>query len=130
MERVSSRPDLGILCYPVISTGEFAHRDSIKNLLGDNPPAELAREVSNELHVTSHTPPCFVWHTNADHAVRAENSYLFASALRKAGVKFELHLYERGLHGMGLGTREWHPKRRHPWTQDCLHWLKQHGFAK
>ena len=92
VERVSSRPDMGILCYPVITMGEFAHRESKANLLGPKPTEEIALEVSSELHVTSHTPPCFIWHTNADHVVLAENSYLFATALRRAGVKFELHL--------------------------------------
>jgi acetyl esterase/lipase len=130
-ERESSRPDLGILCYPVVTMIEpHVHHDSKTNLLGPNPSAELCRELSNELQVTPHTPPCFIWHTNADHAVRVENSFQFAAALRSAGVKFELHIYERGLHGMGLGTRELNPSRRHPWTLDCVHWLKQRGFAK
>lgn len=129
-ERESSRPDLGILCYPVITMSESGHQDSKTNLLGPNPSAEMCRELSNELHVTAGTPPCFIWHTNADHAVPVENSFQFAAALRSAGVKFELHIYERGLHGMGLGTRELNPARRHPWTLDCVHWLKQRGFAK
>ena len=130
VERVSSRPDLGVLCYPVVTFGEFAHQDSKTNLLGPSPSAELVRELSNELHVTQETPPCFVWHTDADKAVPAENSFQFAAALRRVEVKHELHIYERGLHGMGLGTREWHPEKRHLWTQDCIHWLKLHGFVK
>jgi len=130
IERASSRPDLGILCYAVISFGEFAHTGSEKNLLGDNPSAELVRDLSNELQVTRDTPACFIWHTCEDKGVKVENSLLFAEALRKAGVPFDLHIYEKGPHGLGLGTREWNPSKRHPWTADCVYWLKAQGFVK
>jgi len=130
IDRVSSRPDLGILCYAVISFGEFGHRGSEKNLLGDNPSPELVRDLSNELQVTAQTPPCFIWHTWEDNVVNVENSLLFAEALRKAGVPFDLHIYQKGPHGLGLGTRDWNPEKRHPWTGDCLFWLKVQGFAK
>jgi len=129
IERESSRPDLGILCYAVITMGEHTHRGSRDNLLGKNPSPELISELSNELHVTKDTPPCFVWHTAEDKAVPVENSLKFAEALRKAGVPFALHIYERGPHGMGLGTKENDPSRWHPWTKDCVFWLKEHGFA-
>ena len=77
IERQSSRPDLGILCYPVISMGQFAHQGSKKNLLGNEPSPELVRELSNELQVTKETPPCFIWHTLADTGVVVENSVQF-----------------------------------------------------
>jgi acetyl esterase/lipase len=132
IERESSRPDIGILCYPVITMTamEVAHKGSIQNLLGKDPSPELLKEVSNELHVTKETPPCFIWHTDEDKGVLVENSLLFALALRKAGVPFDLHIYERGQHGLGLGTREYNPAKWHPWTKDCIFWLKEHGFAK
>lgn len=131
VERQSSRPDLGILCYPVILlTGPYAHRGSRDQLLGPNAPEELAAKLSNHQNVTSNTPPCFLWHTLEDTAVPAENSVAFATALRHAGVPFELHLFEKGAHGLGLGTREWDPARRHPWTAACVHWLRQRGFAR
>jgi acetyl esterase/lipase len=130
IERQSSRPDLGILCYAVISFGPIGHTGSMKNLLGTNPPPELVRELSNELHVTKETPPCFVWHTWEDKGVTVENSLQFAEALRKAGVAFDLHIYQQGPHGLGLGTRDWNPEKRHPWTGDCVFWLKAQGFAK
>ena len=63
IDQQSSRPDLGIICYPVVTMGEFTHAESKKNLLGENPPPDLVRELSNELHVTKETPPCFIWHT-------------------------------------------------------------------
>jgi acetyl esterase/lipase len=130
IERVSSRPDLGILCYAVITMGEFTHQGSKHNLLGSDPSPELVRNLSNELQVTRDTPPCFIWHTWEDKAVPIENSLHFAEALRKAGVPFDLHIYQKGGHGLGLGTREWNPAGRHPWTGDCAFWLKVQEFAK
>jgi acetyl esterase/lipase len=132
IEKESSRPDLGILCYPVItmSTAEITHKGSVQNLLGKDPSPELLKELSNELHVTKETPPCFLWHTDEDKGVLVENSLLFAQALRKAGVPFDLHVYEKGPHGIGLGGRDYDPAKWHPWTKDCVFWLKSHGFAK
>lgn len=130
IEQVSSRPDLGILCYPVISFGEFAHKGSRKNLLGEDPSPELVSNLSNELQVTKDTPTCFLWHTYEDKGVVIENSLLFAAALRKAGVPFDLHIYQKGPHGLGLGSKEWNPEKRHPWTADCIYWLKAQDFVK
>ena len=130
VERQSSRPDLGILCYAVISLGEFGHRGSRNNLLGPDPSPELVRELSNELQVTKDTPPCFIWHTYEDRGVPVENSLQFAEALRKAGVPYDLHIYQKGQHGLGLGTRDWNPEKRHPWTRDLVFWLQAQGFAR
>jgi len=123
IERESSRPDLGILCYPVITMGQFTHEGSKRNLLGENPSSELVQHLSNELQVTRQTPPVFIWHTLEDTAVPVENSLAFAAAMRQAGVPFDLHIYERGRHGIGLANG-------HPWTRDCLFWLSQRGFVK
>ncbi|HTS19345.1 MAG TPA: alpha/beta hydrolase [Verrucomicrobiae bacterium] len=123
IERQSSRPDLGILCYAVITMGEKSHASSRKLLLGDNPSPELVDALSNERHVTAQTPPCFIWATDEDTTVPAENSLMFAEALRAAGVPFDLHIYQRGKHGMGLAGG-------HPWTQDCLFWLRSYNFVK
>jgi len=125
VERESSRPDLGVLCYPVISSGEHAHRGSFNNLLGEDADAELLRELSSELHVTRETPPTFLWHTTADQAVPVENSLLFASALARAEVPFELHVYEKGGHGLGLPAAG---KSAPPWDAELLRWLKVRGF--
>lgn len=131
IERQSSRPSVGILCYAVISmTGEFTHQGSKRNLLGTNAPPELAREVSSELQVTKGTPPCFVWHTGEDKGVPVENALLFAGALRRAGVPFDLHVYQKGPHGQGLGSREYDPAKWLPWTRDCIYWLKAQGFVR
>ena len=125
IERESSRPDLGILCYPVISLGEFAHAGSRKNLLGDNPPADLVKLLSNELQVTKDTPPCFLWHTVEDKAVPVENSLMFAAALRRAGVPASLHTYEKGAHGLGLGRPD---RPAPPWADQLLYWFKERKF--
>lgn len=125
IERESSRPDLGILCYPVISLGEFSHAGSRQNLLGENPSTDLVRHLSNELHVTADTPPCFIWHTAADAAVPVENVLLFASALRRAGVPFALHIYETGTHGLGLPAAG---KGAPPWDATCADWLRARRF--
>jgi acetyl esterase/lipase len=130
IERESSRPDLGILCYPVITMGQFTHAGSKQNLLGKEPTAELVNELSNELHVTKETPPCFLWHTDEDKSVPVENTLMFAQALRRAGVPFDLHIYQKGGHGLGLGSRTFDPTKRHPWTGDCVFWLKAQGFIK
>jgi acetyl esterase/lipase len=128
IERESSRPDLGILCYPVITLGEFTHQGSKQNLLGKDPAPELVRLLSNELQVTPQTPPCFVWSTWEDTAVPVENSLQFAVAMRKAGVPCDLHVYLKGPHGIGLGRDAWAPSQLHPWTYDCSYFLKTLEF--
>jgi acetyl esterase/lipase len=129
IERQSSRPDIGILCYAVITLGKFTHQGTKFNLLGADPSPKLVRYLSNELQVTSNTPPCFIWATYEDNVVPAENSLMFAEALRQAHVPFALHIFEKGGHGMGLGSSHWDPAHRHPWTRDCLYWLKVQGFV-
>ena len=119
LEQLSSRPDLGILCYPVITMTEHTHGGSRSNLLGDAPDSALIEDLSAELHVDGNTPPCFIWHTCEDEAVPVENALLFAGALRKAGVPFELHIYQEGVHGLGM-------KDGIPWVKDCARWLALH----
>ncbi len=129
VERESSRPDLGILCYPVITMGVYTHQGSKRNLLGDNPAPDLVWLLSNELQVTPQTPPTFLWHTADDPVVPVENSLQFAAALRQARVPLALHIYERGPHGLGLADKP--PFQNvHPWARNCLDWLKQHDFVK
>jgi acetyl esterase/lipase len=129
IERESSRPDIGILCYPVITLGEHTHQGSKNNLLGKDPAPELVELLSNEKQVTKDTPPCFIWHTGEDTAVKVENSLEFAAALRRAGVPFDLHVYQKGAHGIGLGGGR-AGGQRHPWAADCVFWLKTQGFTK
>jgi acetyl esterase/lipase len=130
IEEQSSRPDLGVLCYPVITLGQFTHQGSKINLLGKEPADDLVADLSNELKVTRDTPPCFLFHTYEDKAVPVENSLQFAAALRKAGVPFDLHIYQNGQHGIGLGSRDLDAAKLHPWTQDLIFWLKAQNFVK
>ena len=130
VERVSSRPDLGVLCYAVISMGPSTHAGSKANLLGKDPSPELEELLSNEKQVTKDTPPVFLWHTWEDQAVKVDNALDFAKALREKNVPFDLHIYQKGGHGMGLGGGRQDPKALHPWTQDCLYWLRAQGFIK
>ncbi len=125
IERVSSRPDAMILIYPVISMGPFGHGGSRKLLIGDNPSSDMVTLLSNEEQVTKQTPPTFLVHTVNDATVPVENSLHFAEALRKVGVPFELHIYERGPHGFGLGGNN--PVLM-SWPGRCADWLKLQGF--
>lgn len=127
IDKVSSRPDLLILLYPVITMGEYTHAGSKKNLLGDNPTPELIKNYSNELQVTKDTPPTFLMHTMTDAGVPVENSMLFAAALRRNGVPFEFHLYEQGPHGIGLAPTNPYLAS---WAGRCADWLALRGFTK
>ena len=128
VERLSSRPDRLILVYPVISMlPPHTHAGSKRNLLGDSPTDAQAIEFSNELQVTKDTPPTFLVHTDQDAAVPAENSLLFALALRKVKVPLELHLFEKGRHGLGLGPKE---MAFSEWPGLCERWLDSQGFLK
>jgi acetyl esterase/lipase len=103
IDRVSCRPDFMILAYPVISfTAPYTHQGSATNLLGESADPKLRAELSSELHVTPQAPPTFLFSTDADTAVPPENTVAFYLALRKAGVPAEMHVFEKGPHGVGL----------------------------
>jgi acetyl esterase/lipase len=126
IDKVSSRPDFLILGYPVISfTTSYVHRGSMRALLGDNPDPKLVESMSNELQVTAQTPPTFLFHTNADTGVPPENSVLFYMALRKAGVPAELHIYERGPHGVGLAQTD---EALASWPGRLAAWMRVRGL--
>lgn len=125
IDRQSSRPDAMVLCYPVITFGEFGHRGSMKNLLGEDPPETLVQALSNETQVTADTPPSFLWHTADDSGVPVENSLLFAQALSLHGVPYELHVYRSGRHGLGLAGEFAHVAT---WIDLCAEWLGEIGF--
>ena len=126
IERVSSRPDFVILGYPLIALGEsYTHRRSQNNLLGENPDQAMLAKLSSQKQVTSETPPTFLWHTGEDTSVLPENSVAFYLALRKANVPAELHIYERGRHGLGLAHSV---PATADWTARCVNWLRHHGL--
>ncbi|MEG1458647.1 MAG: alpha/beta hydrolase [Acetivibrio sp.] len=105
-DRDQYRPNALLLCYPVITSGEYTHVGSMRNLMGKAPSKELKEKLSLEKHVTFAVPPVFMWHTWDDDCVPVENSLLFANALRKAGVSLELHLFPHGCHGLSLANEE------------------------
>lgn len=98
----SWKPNGQILCYPVLTMGEFTHEGSRDCLLGENAPKEKTGALSLEKQVSKKTAPAFIWHTQEDGAVPVENSLQYAVSLRKNGVPFELHIYEKGGHGTSL----------------------------
>ena len=128
VDRVDSRPDFAVLGYPVISLTEpWTHEGSKTNLLGENAPADLARSLSADLAVTQRTPPTFMFQTNADTTVPAENAVHYYLALRKAGVPAEMHIFERGPHGLGLALND---PSIGEWPTLLLNWLRTRGLVK
>jgi acetyl esterase/lipase len=126
VERVGCRPDFAILCYPVITLKPpYYHKGSRDNLLGKSPDAQLLDSLCNETQVTARTPPTFLFHTNADAGVPPENSVLFYMALRKAKVPAEMHVYEKGRHGVGLAPRD---PVLSSWSKRLADWLKERGL--
>jgi acetyl esterase/lipase len=120
-DSLSAKPDFSILIYPVISmTNEITHKGSQNNLLGVSPSVSLINKFSNEQHVNSETPPTFIIHATDDLVVPAENSLNYYLALKKNKVPAELHLYEKGGHGFGLGVKD----TSQYWTKDCENWLR------
>jgi len=116
----SAQPNRVILGYPVISFGEFTHAGSVKNLLGENPDAELRKKFSSELHVSKSTPPAFIFHTADDSAVPVQNALLFAEACIRQQVEVALHIYPKGRHGVGMALDI---PALSDWTEVLLKWL-------
>ena len=128
IEKVSSRPDFAILCYPVITFEDpYCHKGSRENLIGKNPDPKLLESLCNEKQVTDKTPPTFLFHTGTDTAVPPENSVLFYLALRKAKVPAEMHIYEQGPHGIGLASKD--PVLA-TWPDRLAAWLLVRGMVK
>ena len=133
-----TRPDAMVLCYPVISFGEFAHKGSAISLLGTNKDnKELIHKLSLENAVTPESAPAFIWATVNDSCVPSENSLAMAAALKANGVEFELHLYAFGPHGISMADRQSYAQgytrpeaaRLSHWVQECDGWLSEH-FAR
>lgn len=128
IDRVSSRPDVAILIYPVITmTDPHTHGGSRHNLLGENPDPALIEQMSSEKRVTDKTPPCFLVHSVDDGPVPPQNSLMFAEALTKHRVPFVLHMLEKGGHGYGLGGDD---PILSTWPDLCARWLKGRGFLE
>ena len=126
MDEESCRPDISVLCYPVITMLEHTHAGSLRCLLGETPDQEARELLSMELQISKDTPPTFLWHTADDQSVPVINSLLYASQLSAAQVPYELHVFEHGRHGLGLAEEE--PDVAH-WTELCARWLHRHGYG-
>jgi acetyl esterase/lipase len=128
IDRAGSRPDFAVLGYPVISMVEpWTHAGSRTNLLGDHPDPSLAKSLSGEQAVTAQTPPTFIFQTNEDTTVPAENAVYYYLALRKAGVAAEMHIFEKGPHGVGLANDN---PALSAWSSLLANWLRGRGVIK
>lgn len=124
-DSTSSKPDFSILIYPIISMdNEITHKGSKKYLLGSNLSKEVIEEYSNEKQVDSLTTKTFLVHATDDKSVPVENSINYYLALKKNKVPAEMHLYEKGGHGFGLGKED----TSQFWTKDCEFWLKMNNY--
>ena len=120
------KPNGLILSYPVITSGEYAHRGSFENLLGER-QEELNHAMSLEYHVNKDVPPVFIWHTFTDNAVPVENSLFFVSALRKENISTEFHMYPRGCHGLSLANELTATPEGGCFEPDCSSWISLAG---
>ena len=132
IDRVSSRPDFAVLAYPVITMEEgVTHGGTRKNLIGDKPDEKLIEYFSNEKQVNKQTPPTFIFHTDEDKAVLPENAIRFYSALKKNGIPAEMHIYEKGPHGVGLARDpKWvrgNNGELNTWPDRVAAWMKTRG---
>ena len=126
IDRVSSRPDFAVLCYAVVtSTGPYANRGSVQALLGDTPDPKALADLSNENQVTAQTPPTFIFSTSEDTTVPSENSVEFYLALHKVKVPAELHIFQKGPHGVGLALGR---PALDEWPTLLVNWLRGLGL--
>lgn len=117
------RPAGMLLCYPVITSGEYAHEGSFQALLRGQDTKELREQVSLEKQVTKHTPRAFIWHTFTDDCVPAENALLMASAMKAHGISVELHLYPKGGHGLSACDEQTANPEGYGIQAECQSWL-------
>ena len=117
------RPDALVLCYPVITTGEFRHPESVDRVTGGD--EKLMELLSLEKRVTSQMPPTFIWHCTGDESVPVENTLLLTAAMQRAGVDYECHLFAGGAHGISVCNQE--VETPYPaaaeWVRLCKTWL-------
>lgn len=126
IDKESARPDFAAPIYPVITMRErWGHMGSRNNLLGPEPTQALMDEMSMESQVTKETPPIFIAFTTEDQAVPVKNGLAFYEACVTSGVPVEMHLFEKGRHGLGLGVEDLPFKQ---WPDLFLAWLKNRGL--
>lgn len=137
-EQALLQPNGMILCYPVITSGSYAHKDSFRFLLGLNRESvpeklegfeeaysveEMLEKLSLEKQVSKDTPRAFIWHTFEDDYVPVENSLLLVSALRNAGISTEFHMYPHGGHGLSLASAQSKSPAGNEVVEACQSWI-------
>jgi dipeptidyl aminopeptidase/acylaminoacyl peptidase len=105
--------------------GKYTHAGSRRNLLHESPTAELITKYSNELHVTTASPPCFIVHAFNDKAVPLQNSLMLFQALVEKNVSSSLHVFPQGAHSIALRNN---PGSTKFWTTLCEEWMTETGF--
>ncbi len=130
---VNIRPNAMVLCYPVITSDEYAHEGSILRVSGAEVGSDQYKWFGLDKHVDSQTPPTFLWHTADDSAVPVENSLKMAAALSSAKIPFEMHIFPEGRHGSSVCTLETASKHTYNanWVEYSILWLnKVLGFER
>lgn len=125
-DNTSARPDFSLLIYPVISfDGSITHAGSKRNLIGANPSYDITRHFSNELQITTETPPAFLVHSADDKTVPFKNSLVYSEGLQRNNIPVEMHIFQKGGHGYGLSINN---GTQSSWPELCIKWLKENGF--
>jgi acetyl esterase/lipase len=124
IDRVSARPNISVLCYPVVSLLKYVHEETVTELLGSS-SSELRESLSGEMIIHADMPPVFLWHTVEDQSVPVEHSIMLLQALRKNKTPVDCHIYNNGGHGLGIGLS---PRGAAPvtagWVEVCAEWLR------
>jgi len=132
----SNRPNALILNYTPVVSNERLHPGSYRKIYGDDKTEEEYAALSLERYVGDHTPPCFMWHTVEDEKVPVEHPLLFALALRRHNIPFEVHVFEKGKHGLSTCQADvaGSPEGINPdvgkWKELCLNFLRRHFDMK
>jgi acetyl esterase/lipase len=129
VERVNAHPDFAIFCYARLSMDNSIPRPSnLESLVGDKPSPETLDKISYARHVTKDTSPSFIYSTTGDQTVNSLNSTAFYDALKRAGVPVELHIFELGPHGTGMGQNLKGLAELEVWPILLEHWMQLHGW--
>lgn len=127
LDQISGRPDFMILVSPVVDMGKYAHKGSLKNLLGEKPSTTQIANYSAQLQVNDSTPPCFIADAFNDKSVDPHNSLLFYQAMLEHKVSSSLHVFPQGGHAIALRNN---PGSTELWTSLCERWMVEMGFIE
>ena len=123
-QTASAKPNAVILSYPVITSGDCAHRGSFTALLGADASEEELEYISLEKQVTEDMPPCFLWQTATDELVPVQNSFLFAQALQEKKIPYAFHVFSKGKHGLSLADEACANEEVKQWPELADEWIR------